>query len=744
MLQRYITILPVTYSTSNMNQINRYILFLFSFLLYTLNIQSQNAIVDSLKNELQIHTQKDSVRVNLLNDIAFKYYRKDIGKMIAYIDESEAISKALNYKRGIARCMYLRGVAHIYRSNFDEAITYFEKSVQLHTAINKRKSVSDSYMSMGAVYYYQSDYEKALIFYKKSEKVAEEVGLTPTNQKFNIAGIKAKIGKYEEAIAEYKEVLEIYMKNDDDSRIANCLNSMAIVYAEQGNLPLSLEYHNKSLSHAEKANDSFAISRSLHNIGHNYRNRQNYDKALDYYFKALSVFKREKNKDRIAEAKNSIALIYKAKGELKRAIKYLNESIEIAREIGDEEQVSRCLVNLGNIHFTSQDYNLAMDNYENAKNINNQIGNKLGLCSAYIGFARVFFEKNQLKESLNYVIKADKISKELDLLTEQRSVQQLFSKIYKNTGNYKKALESHQQYKILNDSLFNKENIEKIAQLEYEYKYKQALDSASIRELKLTKTVLTTSQDLERSKQNYLWAVIGILLVSFLLGGAFFFQKYQNIKAKNQTIVTEQKLLRSQMTPHFIFNSLSVLQGMILNKEEKKSVSYLSKFSKLLRITLENSRDKMVLLSQELTAIENYLALQNLENESYSYSILVADSIDTETFKVPPMLIQPFVENAIEHAFANQQEEKKIDISLTYSDKELQCAITDNGIGIDATGQNKGEGKRSLSTTITSERLDLLSKDYEVKGSVTIEDRKKYNEQGTRVTLIMPYIKEVA
>jgi LytS/YehU family sensor histidine kinase len=178
---------------------------------------------------------------------------------------------------------------------------------------------------------------------------------------------------------------------------------------------------------------------------------------------------------------------------------------------------------------------------------------------------------------------------------------------------------------------------------------------------------------------------------------------------------------------------------MILNKEEKKSVLYLSKFSKLLRIILENSRDKMVLLSQEIIAIENYLALQNLEDDSYQYTVLVEDTIDTSLFEIPPMLIQPFVENAIEHAFEDQKEDKKIDICLTYVDKKLICTITDNGIGVNFQKESKRKDKKSLATTITSERLKILSKDYKIKGSVTIEDQKKYNEQGTIVTLIIPY-----
>ncbi len=108
------------------------------------------------------------------------------------------------------------------------------------------------------------------------------------------------------------------------------------------------------------------------------------------------------------------------------------------------------------------------------------------------------------------------------------------------------------------------------------------------------------------------------------------------------------------------------------------------------------------------------------------------------------MLIQPFIENAVEHAFKNIKENRKIDVHLSYLNKELICTITDNGIGINAQNGNNSKDKKSLATTITSERLKNLSKDFKAKGTITIEDRQKYNEQGTIVTLVIPYKMEKA
>ena len=103
------------------------------------------------------------------------------------------------------------------------------------------------------------------------------------------------------------------------------------------------------------------------------------------------------------------------------------------------------------------------------------------------------------------------------------------------------------------------------------------------------------------------------------------------------------------------------------------------------------------------------------------------------------MLIQPFVENAIEHAFVNQKGNRTIDVRLSYANRDLICTITDNGIGIATLIENKNQHKKSLSTSITTERLKILSKDFKMEGSVTIQDRQKHNEKGTIVTLLIPH-----
>ena len=426
--------------------------------------------------------------------------------------------------------------------------------------------------------------------------------------------------------------------------------------------------------------------------------------------------------------------------EYNNAFEYLEGALKIYKEVNNKVNEALTLNNIGYTHLKLKKYEDAYLYYEKAKKINLEVENKRGLCTSYLGIARMYTNQKKYDNALVYALKSEKIADELDMIKFKRDASELLSKIYNNTNDYKKAFTSHQQFKILNDSLFNKNNIEKIAQLEYEYKYKQALDSASIRELQLTKTVKTTSENLEKTQRNLLLGVIGFLLIALLMGAIIFIQKLRNVQTKTQNIIVEQKLLRSQMTPHFIFNSLSVLQGMILNKEEKTSVSYLAKFSKLLRTILENSRHKTVVLSEELSAIDSYMALQNLDvTPPFKYKLTIDPKIDKSALKIPPMLIQPFIENAIEHAFPNKKENKEISIDLTFVDNKLVCKVLDNGVGINIENKTANRNKSSLATKITAERLQMLSKEFSTEGSVTIQNRKEFGKQGTLVTLVIPY-----
>ncbi|MND87527.1 Sensor histidine kinase YpdA [compost metagenome] len=187
------------------------------------------------------------------------------------------------------------------------------------------------------------------------------------------------------------------------------------------------------------------------------------------------------------------------------------------------------------------------------------------------------------------------------------------------------------------------------------------------------------------------------------------------------------------MEPHFIFNTLSALQSFIRFDEKEKSIKYLNQFSRLLRSSLELSRKNYVPLDQELEAIENYLSLQQMRFEySFAYEIISPDT-DTSTLLIPPMLIQPFVENAIIHGIGNHSDKGFITLEIVLHENQVLAKIIDNGKGY----QDKASidtNHQSLSGAIARERLEILARENKVKTNIEITSDNK----GTIVLLTLP------
>lgn len=723
-------------------------IFIFSiFISLGISLKAQNEYNDSLKVELLNHTKNDTTRVKILNNLIYDIYEKGLGTAEIYIKESEYLVEKLNFVRGKAQLLYYKSCVNLAKSEFPEAIKNSKLSVGIYESLNNKKGISYSLNNTGIAYYYLGDFPNAIKYIEQSAAIDKERNdLNGMSASFDFMGtINADQGNFKEAIRNYEKAKSIRLNLNDSSKLASIYNNMGTVFFEQSDYPRALENFQKSLNIRNNTKNDAQKLDVLINIAIVYQEQKQYPKALDFLNEGLTISKKLNNERFIAKYLDGLGNIYKEQNKNKEALIFYKEALEFNEKFNIKREIATNLNNIAEIELRFKNDNNSLKYFTRALEINKEIDSPVGKCLSYLGISKVYIHKNNYKKALDFTLKAENLAKKFQLIDAQRDAKELLAEIYQKLGNYKKAFENYQAFKILNDSLFDAESIEKITQLEYEYKYKQELETANIRELKLTETIKEAELNLQKSQRNLLLGVIAFLIISIILGAIIFFLRLRNVKSEAKNVLVEQKLLRSQMTPHFIFNSLSVLQGMILNKEDAKAVSYLSKFSKLLRMILENSRDKTVSLDQELKAVETYLLLQNIEeSEPYIYTVLVNNIIDKTQFKIPPMLIQPFIENAIEHAFGAQKENRKIDIHLNFIDKKLICTIKDNGIGINAQIEKKNGSKKSLATTITSERLESLSKDFKMKGSINIEDRKKHNEKGTIVTLIIPYKIEAA
>ena len=215
----------------------------------------------------------------------------------------------------------------------------------------------------------------------------------------------------------------------------------------------------------------------------------------------------------------------------------------------------------------------------------------------------------------------------------------------------------------------------------------------------------------------------------------------ERLKLEKNMLEMEQKALRLQMNPHFIFNAMNTVQALIAKKDEKAARYYLAKFSKLMRKVLENSRNTLITIQDEIEALENYLNLEQLSNEdNFDYEIIVDQNIQTDAYGIPPLLLQPFVENSIVHGIKELNHRGKITINFIWKETFIECSVNDNGRGRLAAKEvrhQKSSYHKSTALVLTQERLASLSDDLSVK-SFEIIDMKE--PSGTKVILRIPVI----
>ncbi|MEQ9007678.1 MAG: histidine kinase, partial [Ekhidna sp.] len=217
-----------------------------------------------------------------------------------------------------------------------------------------------------------------------------------------------------------------------------------------------------------------------------------------------------------------------------------------------------------------------------------------------------------------------------------------------------------------------------------------------------------------------------------------FFQQ-RSIRAKHQHSELEHRFLRFQLNPHFIFNALASIQNYMLKNNSKDAGIYLAKFSKLMRQILENSRQEFIPIAEEVIMLENYLDVHQLNTiKPFTYEINIDENIDQESVCIPPMFIQPFVENAIEHGISKTTRKGEIGVSIRKEDDSIHITIRDNGIGINAT--TKTPEHKSLASKIIQERIAVFNKSLKNKIQIQLEEVVENNEvMGTLVRLKLPY-----
>lgn len=488
-----------------------------------------------------------------------------------------------------------------------------------------------------------------------------------------------------------------------------------------------------ALKHNEQIKNPHGIAQVNTAIGLAHQELNETPKAITYYNRAANYYASIKNPDssdlyEYMIVLGNLAVAYKDEHQPDKARPLFLKSIAIAEKIGNADNISAGMQGLGDMDMDDKNYEEAIKKY------NKGLAAVTGPTQrAYIllGLWEAYFKTNRIAESKKYLLESRKSA---ELSQHPPLLSNVYGDLYvtyKALHEYQLALEMFEKHKTIKESMSMESAKDQLKQQQLKYTFEK-------RELNYK----LAAEKKAAVKNNWLIGLSGMLLL--LLFGVYFY--YRNNKQKQAITVLEkdqmkQKLLVTQMNPHFIFNSIENIQHLIYDKKDHEAADYLTKFSMLTRQILEHSNENYIQLTEEVEMIKNYMAIQQLlYSNKFDFSISVDDSIDSETIFLPPMLTQPFIENAIKHGLSNREKNGMIDIHFYLRDSKLFFEVTDNGKGFDAS--KKTTNHKSLAMTITKERLIGYTKNQDfVVHTDNIVD-KDTNIVGAKVSFEIPYIYE--
>ena len=515
-----------------------------------------------------------------------------------------------------------------------------------------------------------------------------------------------------------------------DSVLLNTYKNRAQLYYTRADFAKAQEYSFKLLKASEVKGDPYEIGVCYTMIAQLFNQTGQAEKGIVYSRLAVKLINKVTNPRSQADLLFKLAKRYlwhyqdtKTESSLDTSELFSYQTLEIAKKNNLRTVISKAFTNLEGIAWEKGDLKKALTLLDSAfKYTSSDDFDNLG--TSYYDKADIFIELKNYPEALRMAdscLVYRKLNSSPAYLAELYNM--IYAKIGEQTGNYKMAYEYKEKGRVITDSIRSAEKAKQVTELEK--KYSQAKNEKTIKEL-------------AQQKRIYLLLAFAGL---FALMGLIFFIRQQSLKNKQKIMEAEQRLNRARINPHFFFNALSSLQSYALEGNDGKSIATnLSKFSHIMRETLESTYKEYVTIEQEKDFLEEYLGLQKMRfPEKFTAEINIADTIEPHDTLIPSMILQPFAENSIEHGFTGISYPGELIISFNKKDKDLLITITDNGKGLSATPTENPE-HISRASQIMKDRIYLLNLKLKTRASFTIENNK--NNKGVTVTVNLPYLQK--
>ncbi|MCU4176478.1 tetratricopeptide repeat-containing sensor histidine kinase [Carboxylicivirga sp. N1Y90] len=570
----------------------------------------------------------------------------------------------------------------------------------------------------------------------------------------------------------YKAVLHTYIRHCSDEGFERgemlMLDRMGVNERFAGRFDSAVYYHNQSLVLALQQGDSLQLSYNYNNLGQVYRLQDMSSLAIANFHKALAIQEAIGNTKGAAYTQNTLGAAYVVQEDYPKALYYFNQSLESASNVGDKRTMSYNYGAIGEVYLLQDQVDSAMYYFNEAKNIKLEIGDKKGLAVAqhligqawyaagnmeeasasfqtalsshiknrntryaalcYDFMGKIMLVENKMDSAAYYLDKAKVIAEKVHKFEYLMSINKSLIELYQKREDWPLAIEVLNENQTIRDSVFNLKKNKAIQTLEIEYQTEKRQHQIDL---------LSAENDLKNQGIQLGIAIIVLLLLSIALG--VYVQSARRKRGVLERDKLKQQLLRSQMNPHFLFNALGSIQSYMYKNDVKNAARYMGNFAALTRSILNNSNVEQVSLEEELSTLRNYLELEKMRMQnSFDYKIELPDTLDIEFVDVPPMMVQPFVENAIKHGVKDMSEGGMISISFKEEGELLHVVVVDNGIGLKKSINAANKSHRSMATAIFNQRIKIIQKNYPNVPAPLIQDISGAGTSGTQIDIFLP------
>jgi len=553
-----------------------------------------------------------------------------------------------------------------------------------------------------------------------------------------LADIFFNLKQFDLAASNYETSLQNQTSNDRFLKLAKALE-------KNGNYQESIDVYSNRIN-AQNLSNWQKVER-LEGLGDVYFAIKDYTKSNSFYNEGLVIANKHIITPKVTDLNSKIAQVYSASGAIEEAANSYGNSLRLAEKENKKRAVEE-KVKVADFQNTNRAYDdeieLRKDALKDIKEIESEdmiMDNASPLTpqkqSYKIGNA--YAAQENYPEAINYLEKSiEEADKKEDIIVQKDATRKL-SELYRDIGDYKNALVAYQSYVELVDKLVVKkeQEISQASRFSRDITNKENRISSleTNKELSESKFALTEANN--KRQRIVIYALIGGLLLLTLAA----FLMYKNIKQqKFANNLLALKSLRSQMNPHFIFNALNSVNSFIATNDERTANKYLSDFSQLMRSVLENSEEDFIPLEKELELLELYTKLEHFRfQDKFDYAITVDENVNVKEFQIPPMLLQPYIENAVWHGLRYKKEKGQLSINIGQKEADsVAIVITDDGIGRDKskalkTANQKKQNSKGMGNI--KKRVAILNDMYHDKVDVFIDDYQQADDAGTKVVV---------